>query len=292
MPRSASRSTTPPPSTSPPTPRSPSTITSIRTAASRTPRCSISPRARWPLSPPRSPIPVDMKISTPTATLGIRGTTGLVEVPEGAAANNPNNVAIKLYPDADGRVGRIEVNDRTGARLGLLTQGSSGFYDQAGHGRRTVRRGATGDFAATGVARPGHRAPGPCRAKMSGAGSSASNARCGRPIRIEIIRTVTAPTATTPARATIPASATTTRRVRPASSGKTICRRGPARRRRRVRPVVRAKSRRNRAHNKPGVPQPGLQRPGLQRPGFANRPGSLRRAAPAPRGKQPKERRY
>jgi hypothetical protein len=61
----------------------------------------------------------DMKITTPTATLGIRGTTGLVEVPEGAAANNPNNVAVKLYPDADGRVGRIEVNDRAGrtARL-------------------------------------------------------------------------------------------------------------------------------------------------------------------------------
>jgi hypothetical protein len=81
----------------------------------------------------------DMKISTPTATLGIRGTTGLVEVPEGAAANNPNNVAIKLYPDPDGHVGRIEVNDRAGARLGFLTQGSSGF---------TIRPGAGGRFAA------------------------------------------------------------------------------------------------------------------------------------------------
>jgi hypothetical protein len=81
----------------------------------------------------------DMKISTPTASLGIRGTTGLVEVPEGAAANNPNNVAIKLYPDADGRVGRIEVNDRSGARLGALTQGSSGF---------TIRPGAGGRFSA------------------------------------------------------------------------------------------------------------------------------------------------
>ena len=40
----------------------------------------------------------DMKITTPTATLGIRGTTGLVEVPEGAAADLPNDVAIKLYP--------------------------------------------------------------------------------------------------------------------------------------------------------------------------------------------------
>jgi FecR protein len=86
----------------------------------------------------------DMKITTPTATLGIRGTTGLVEVPEGAAANNPKNVAIKLYPDADGRVGRIEVNDRAGARLGFLTQGASGF---------TIRLGAGGArFAAVPLA--------------------------------------------------------------------------------------------------------------------------------------------
>src|SRR3954466_14450020 len=81
----------------------------------------------------------DMKITTPTATLGIRGTTGLVEVPEGAAANNPNNVAVKLYPDADGRVGRIEVNDRAGARLGFLTQGASGFTIRAGGGAGGLR---------------------------------------------------------------------------------------------------------------------------------------------------------
>jgi hypothetical protein len=82
----------------------------------------------------------DMKISTPTATLGIRGTTGLVEVPEGASAANPNNVAIKLYPDPDGHVGRIEVNDRAGARLGFLTQGASGF---------AIRPGAGGRFSAS-----------------------------------------------------------------------------------------------------------------------------------------------
>lgn len=68
----------------------------------------------------------DMRIATPTATLGIRGTTGLVEVPEGATVTS-NNVAIKLYPDADGRVGRIEINDRGGAQLGTLTRGASGF---------------------------------------------------------------------------------------------------------------------------------------------------------------------
>ncbi|WFU18230.1 FecR domain-containing protein [Bradyrhizobium sp. CB3481] len=88
----------------------------------------------------------DMKITTPTATLGIRGTTGLVEVPEGASANNPRNVAVKLYPDADGRVGRIEVNDRAGAQLGFLTQGASGF---------TIRPGAGGArFAAVPLAIP------------------------------------------------------------------------------------------------------------------------------------------
>ena len=75
----------------------------------------------------------DMQITTPTASLGIRGTTGLVEVPAGgAAATGANN--IKLYPDADGRVGRIEVNDRAGARLGFLSQGASGFAIRPGTG--------------------------------------------------------------------------------------------------------------------------------------------------------------
>src|ERR1700712_4396781 len=74
----------------------------------------------------------DMKITTPTATLGIRGTSGLVEVPEDGSATGQNN--IKLYPDADGHVGRIEVNDRSGARLGFLTQGASGFSVRPGIG--------------------------------------------------------------------------------------------------------------------------------------------------------------
>src|SRR6516165_7646287 len=75
----------------------------------------------------------NMQINTPAATLGIRGTTGLVEVPEGgAAAAGAHN--IKLYPDADGRVGQIEVNDRQGARLGTLTQGASGFAVRPGVG--------------------------------------------------------------------------------------------------------------------------------------------------------------
>jgi hypothetical protein len=76
----------------------------------------------------------DMKITTPTATMGIRGTTGVVEVPENASATSANNVAIKLYPDPDGHVGRIEVNDRAGTRLGALTLGTSGFTIRPGMG--------------------------------------------------------------------------------------------------------------------------------------------------------------
>lgn len=69
----------------------------------------------------------------------IRGTTGLIEIPAGASAAGANNVTIKLYPDADGRVGHIDVSDRSGATLGTLTQGATGF---------TIRRGASGRFGA------------------------------------------------------------------------------------------------------------------------------------------------
>ena len=79
----------------------------------------------------------NMTITTPTASLGIRGTTGVVDVPENAAAGG--EAKIKLYPDADGRVGHIDVFDRQGGRLGALTQSSSAFE---------IRRGAGGRFAA------------------------------------------------------------------------------------------------------------------------------------------------
>ena len=93
----------------------------------------------------------DMKIATPTATLGIRGTTGVVDVPEGAAATGTNNVNIKLYPDADGRVGHIEVNDRTsGTRLGALTQAASGFAIRPG----PVAAGGGMRFAAVPITIP------------------------------------------------------------------------------------------------------------------------------------------
>jgi hypothetical protein len=76
----------------------------------------------------------DMKITTPSSTLGIRGTTGLVEVPEGGAAGG--QVSIKLYPDADGQVGRIEVFGRDGAQLGILSRGATGFAIRPGAGGR------------------------------------------------------------------------------------------------------------------------------------------------------------
>src|SRR3954451_8513146 len=37
----------------------------------------------------------DMKIETPTSVLGIRGTSGVVEVPDGATPGSPGEVAVK-----------------------------------------------------------------------------------------------------------------------------------------------------------------------------------------------------
>jgi FecR protein len=73
----------------------------------------------------------DMRVSTDNATLGIRGTTGVVDVPVGGSTAAP---VIKLYPDTDGHVGRIEVFDRQGGRLG-----ASAF---------SLRPGANGRLAA------------------------------------------------------------------------------------------------------------------------------------------------
>ena len=82
----------------------------------------------------------DMKITTPTSSLGIRGTSGVVEVP---APGSTGEVAVKLYADQDGRVGRIEVFGASGGpRLGLLTQAASGF---------AVRSGAGGRFTAVAL---------------------------------------------------------------------------------------------------------------------------------------------
>jgi hypothetical protein len=77
----------------------------------------------------------DMKIVTPVATLGIRGTTGIVEVPQsGAAPGGVSEPRIKLYVDADGHLGRIEVFDPQGRRLGILTQSASAFALRRGGG--------------------------------------------------------------------------------------------------------------------------------------------------------------
>jgi FecR protein len=77
-----------------------------------------------------------MKITTSVATLGIRGTTGVVDVPQGAAQSGAEEPRVKLYPDADGHVGQIEVFNLQGARLGILNQGASAFAFRAGAGGR------------------------------------------------------------------------------------------------------------------------------------------------------------
>ncbi len=78
----------------------------------------------------------DMRINTPSTTLGIRGTTGVVDVPPGGtgAAAGAGESRIKLYPDTDGHVGQIDVFNRQGGRLGTLTEGASAFAIQRGPG--------------------------------------------------------------------------------------------------------------------------------------------------------------
>ena len=75
----------------------------------------------------------DMRITTDTVALGVRGTTGVVDVPEAGAAPAVAPT-IKLYPDTDGHVGQIEVSDYNGNRLGTLTQGASAFSIRAAGG--------------------------------------------------------------------------------------------------------------------------------------------------------------
>jgi hypothetical protein len=216
----------------------------------------------------------DMKISTPTATLGIRGTTGLVEVPEGATAASANDVAIKLYPDADGRVGRIEVNDRAGVRLGFLTQGSSGFTIRPGMG--------PGRFAAVplvispqqalrdqGIVRQVHAAQSVGRQIVSRqravrqANPNRNNPRNNppnNPARQPGLQRQRQPNQPRPNQPQAPGGPNRQGQIRP-----------------------------------PGVQQPpnasGAQQPGLQRPGLTNRPALPRRPAPAQKGKPEKERR-
>src|SRR5204863_4625338 len=75
---------------------------------------------------------VDLAVPVLCQELLERGVAGREEV---AAASSAANVNIKLYPDADGRVGHIDVDDRSsGTRLGALTQGASGFAIRPGTG--------------------------------------------------------------------------------------------------------------------------------------------------------------
>ena len=59
----------------------------------------------------------DMKITTPTATLGIRGTTGLVEVPEGGSTTAPEQHQALSRRRRQGRAHRGQRPRRRAARL-------------------------------------------------------------------------------------------------------------------------------------------------------------------------------
>jgi hypothetical protein len=206
----------------------------------------------------------DMKITTPSASLGIRGTTGLVEVSEGTNAAGGHN--IKLYPDPDGRVGRIDVSDRSGNRLGSLTQGASGF---------TIRPGAGGRVTAAPLMISPQEA-----ARDQG-----------------IVRQVHA--AQVVGRQVV----TRQRALRQANPNRNNPARQPGLQRQNNL-QQRPNSLQPRSPQQPGSPNrplqqgqpqqphpPGLQpnAPGLRQSGLPNRPALLPKRPPAPRGKPPKE---
>jgi hypothetical protein len=233
----------------------------------------------------------DMRISTPSATLGIRGTTGLIEVPQGASATNARNVSIKLYPDADGRVGRIEVNGHDGSRLGFLTQGSSGF---------TIRPGAMGRVAAVplvispqqalrdqGIVRQVHAAQSVGREivtqrRIQRQQNPNQNPARGNP-------PATAPRQPGPQRQNgLPQQPGQPQR--PGSPQQPGSPRTPGSSHE---PALPNRAGQPQLQPRPGV-QPGLNAPGVQRPGLQNRPALLPRrpALPAaPKGKPRKEKR-
>jgi hypothetical protein len=80
----------------------------------------------------------DLRITTDTVALGVRGTTGVVDVPEAGPAPTVAPT-IKLYPDTDGHVGQIQVSDYQGNQLGTLTRGASAF---------SIRPAGGGNFTA------------------------------------------------------------------------------------------------------------------------------------------------
>ncbi len=232
----------------------------------------------------------DMKISTPTATMGIRGTTGVVEVPEGASAGSANHVAIKLYPDADGKVGRIEINDRAGARLGFLTQGASGF---------AIRPGAGGRFTALplqisrqqaqrdqGFVRQVHAAQSVGRQVVTEQRAlRRANPALNNPNRTNQPRQPGPPRQNgLPQRPGTQQPAAPTPPGTPPRTGQPQQPGGQAQPAPQNRPAVPQPP----ALQRPGIQQgaPGVQRPPLQRPGLPGLPQKR-----PPKGKQPKERR-
>ena len=96
----------------------------------------------------------DMKIATPEATLGIRGTTGIDEVPPAGGAAAPT---IKLYPDADGHVGRIEVFNRQGTESRRIDARRERIC-AAAWSRRPARRGLVSNSGGGSGARSRHLA--------------------------------------------------------------------------------------------------------------------------------------
>ncbi len=125
----------------------------------------------------------DMKITTPTATLGIRGTSGLVEVPAGASAATTNNVNVKALSGRR-RPRRPHRGQRSRRRAARLSDaGLERLCDPARLRRRALCRGADHYHAADDRARHGISCGRCIRCNWSAAACSTSSAPSAAPIR-------------------------------------------------------------------------------------------------------------
>ena len=100
----------------------------------------------------------DMKISTPEATLGIRGTTGVVEVPRRRRPAAPDHKTLSGYR----RPCRADRSVRPAGRPARYADSGRERVCTAPGRRRPLRRGAVPNSAAGGGARPRRAAAAQC----------------------------------------------------------------------------------------------------------------------------------
>ncbi len=123
----------------------------------------------------------DMKIVTPTATLGVRGTTGVIEVPEGADTRHDRRCRDQALSGRR-RARRADRGVRARRRAAWLSDARIDRVCNPARCWRSLQRGRSANPAAADRARPRARAAGIHRAqRRTSDGDPAAQPAAGRP---------------------------------------------------------------------------------------------------------------